>query len=197
MSWFSRNRHWLLLALIAVTTVLVVGTVGVGLLAVLAGLAGGASVGAVLADAALVLLIAALLVAADLALAVGFLATIARRASLPSLPALPENERAASAFKRIENAVPQLSRFGLSDQFAVSTETKREQLTQQYVNDQLTQREYERRLQSLLTEERRADTITDVDELDADLAANSESRPDDRSGATGKDSRDLRESDAE
>lgn len=167
MSWLSRNAHWLLLALVAVTTVLTVGTVGVGLFAVLAGLAGGASLGAVLGDAALILLIAACLVAADLAFAVGFLVTLARRASLPSLP---ENDRVATVLARFERAVPPLSRLGLSDRFAVSQATKRERLKRRYVDGELSQTEYERRVRELLDEER-AVSVTDVDELDADLAA--------------------------
>lgn len=177
MSWFSRNRHWLLLALVAVTTVLVVGTVGVGLLAVLAGLAGGAGVGAVLGDAALVLLIAAVLVAADLALALAFLVTIVRRVSLPDPPSLPESERVSNGFERIERAVPPFERLGLSEAFAVSTETKRERLKERYVDGELTQVEYERRLRDLLADEDDPDHVTDVDELDADLAAGAETEP--------------------
>lgn len=175
MSWFTRNAHWLLLALVAVTTVLAVGTVGVGLFAVLAGLAGGASLGAVLGDAALVLLIAALLVAADLAFAVGFLVTLARRASLPSLP---ENDRAAAALARAERVVPLLSRLGLSERVAVSQATRRERLKRRYVEGDLTETEYERRVRELLDAER-AVSVSDVDELDANLAAG---RPSDGGG---------------
>jgi uncharacterized membrane protein len=167
VSWFSRNAHWLLLALVAVTTVLAAGTVGVGLFAVLAGLAGGASLGAVLSDAALVLLIAAFLVAADLAFAVGFLVTLARRASLPSLP---ENDRVANGFARAERVVPPLARLGLSDRFAVSQATKRERLKRRYVEGDLTETEYERRVREILDEEREV-SVSDVDELDTDLAA--------------------------
>ena len=181
MSWLGRNAHWLLLALVGVTTVLAVGTVGVGVFAVLAGLAGGASLGAVLSDAALVLLIAACLVAADLAFAVGFLVTLARRASLPSLP---ENDRLADALARVERAVPPLSRLGLSDRFAVSQATRRERLKRRYVDGELTQTEYERRVRELLDEER-AVSDSDVDELDADLAAG---RPTDATGSRREES---------
>lgn len=166
MSWFSRNRHWLLLALVAVTTVLAVGTVVAGLLVVLAGLAGGAGLGAVLGDAALVLLLAALLVAADAAFAVAFLVTLVRRASLPSVP---EHEGLATAFERAERLVPPLATLGLSEAFAVSTETKRERLKEQYVAGEVTQAEYERRLRELLAAEE--DDVSDVAELDADLGA--------------------------
>lgn len=168
MSWVNRNRHWILLALVAVTTVLAVGTVGVGLLAVLAGVASGAGLGAVLADAALVALVVAVLVAADLAFAVAFLATVARRASLPGLP-LVENERLAAGFERAEAVFPPLARLGLADRFALSNETKRERLKRRYVDGELTEPEYERRLRDLLdAEDDRA--ATDVDALDADLA---------------------------
>lgn len=171
MSWFSRNRHWLLLALVAVTTVLAVGTVGVGLVAVLAGLAGGAGLGAVLGDVALVLSIAALLVAADVAFALAFLVTLARRASLPSLP---ENDRVADGFERAERLVPPLSRLALADRFAVSTETKRERLKERYVDGELTEVEYERRLQALLAEADDDAAVSAGDEIEADLAAGEE-----------------------
>lgn len=170
MSWISRNRHWLLLALVAVTTVFAVGTVGVGLLSVLAGLAGGASLGAVLGDAALVLLIAAALVAADLVFALGFFVTVARRVSLPSLPSVPENDRVSNAFARAERAVPPLARLGLADRFAVSIETKRARLKRRYVDGELTEPAYERRLRDLL-EEADESAVTDVDAIDADLRA--------------------------
>jgi len=171
VSWFSRNRHWLLLALVAVTTVLAVGTVGVGLVAVLAGLAGGAGLGAVLGDVALVLSIAALLVAADVAFALAFLVTLARRASLPSLP---ENDRVADGFERAERLVPPLSRLALADRFAVSTETKRERLKERYVDGELTEVEYERRLQALLAEADDDAAVSAGDEIEADLAAGEE-----------------------
>ncbi|NLV11450.1 SHOCT domain-containing protein [Halomicrobium mukohataei] len=171
MSWFSRNRHWLLLALVAVTTVLAVGTVGVGLVAVLAGLAGGAGLGAVLGDVALVLSIAALLVAADVAFALAFLVTLARRASLPSLP---ENDRVADGFERAERLVPPLSRLGLADRFAVSTETKRERLKERYVDGDLTEVEYERQLQVLLAEADDDAAVSAGDEIEPDLAAGEE-----------------------
>jgi uncharacterized membrane protein len=172
VSWFDRNRHWILLALVAVTTVLAVSTVGIGLLAVLAGLAGGAGLGAVLGDAALTLLIAAALVAADIAFAIAFLVTVTRRVSVPSLPSLPENERLSNAFARAEGVVPPLARLGLSDRFALSAETRRERLKQRYVDDELTQFEYERRLDELLADEEGGDVdSTTVDNLDAELAA--------------------------
>lgn len=194
MSWISRNRHWILLALVAVTTVLALGTVGVGLLVVLAGLASGAGVGAVLGDAALALLIAALLVAADTAFALGFLVTVARR--VPS-PSLPENERAAETATRLERAVPQMSRLELSERFAVSTEKKRERLKQRYVDDELTQVEYERRLQALLAEETGDETVSDVDELDADLAVGRTTDRDDSVSGSGGENRDLAAIDSE
>ena len=186
MSWVSRNRHWILLALVAVTTVLAVGTVGVGLLIVLAGLAGGAGLGTVLGNAALVVLVAAVLVAADLALAVAFLVTVARRASLPGLSSV-ENEWAATRLERAEAVFPPLARLGLADRVAVSNETKRERLKQRYVDGELTEPEYERRLRTVLDEEDGDTAATDVDALDADLAAGRSATDDvDRAGVTGE-----------
>lgn len=193
MSWFSRNRHWLLLALVAVTTVLVGGTVVVGLLSVLAALAGGAGLGAALGNAALVLLIAALLTAADLAFAMAFLVTVARRVSLP---APPESERIANGFERVENVIPPVARLGLSETFAVSTETKRERLKQRYVDDEITQVEYEQQLRALLAAEG-DDSITDVDELDADLAAGRPSRTEESASNSPADPGEIADIDAE
>ncbi|WP_018258007.1 SHOCT domain-containing protein [Halomicrobium katesii] len=192
MSWFSRNRHWLLLALVAVTTVLAVGTVGVGLVAVLAGLAGGAGLGAVLGDVALVLSIAALLVAADVAFVLAFLVTLARRASLPSLP---ENDRVADGFERAERLVPPLSRLALADRFAVSTETRRERLKERYVDGELTEVEYERQLQALLAEADDA-AASAGDQIEADLAAGGDQATARRAADSGTTSTEL-ESDAE
>lgn len=194
MSWFSRNRHWLLLALVAVTTVLVGGTVVVGLLSVLAALAGGAGLGAALGNAALVLLIAALLTAADLAFAMAFLVTVARRVSLP---APPESERIANGFERVENVIPPVARLGLSATFAVSTETKRERLKQRYVDDEITQVEYEQQLRALLAAEGDDDSITDVDELDADLAAGRPSRTEESASNSPADPGEIADIDAE
>ena len=197
MSWLSRNRHWLLLALVAVTTVLVGGTVVVGLLSVLAALVGGAGLGTALGNAALVLLIAALLTAADLAFALAFLVTVARRVSVPALPSPPESERIANGFERIERAIPPVARLGLSETFAVSTETKRERLTQRYVDDEITQVEYEQRLRALLAAESDDDSITDVDELDADLAADRPSRSDESTSNSAPEPGELADIDAE
>lgn|GEM_PF-834213 len=200
MSWVSRNRHWILLALVAVTTVLAVGTVGVGLLSVLAGLVGGAGLGTVLGNAALVVLVAALLVAADLAFAVAFLVTAARRASLPGLPSV-ENEWAAERLERAEAVFPPLARLGLADRFAVSNETKRERLKRRYVDGELTEPEYEHRLRELLDEEDEP-VAADVDALDADLAGGRSGTADDAESTDDTSERDreaqrTRELDAE
>lgn len=166
VSWIDRNRLWILLALVAVTTVLVAGTVAAGVLAVLAGLLAGASVGAVLTDAALFLGLTALLVAADLAFGLAFFVTVVRSASLPT------SARLANWLSRVERVVPPLRALGLAGRFEPSLETKRERLKRRYVSGELTEPEYERELKKLLDDE--DETVVgmdDVDRIDANLLA--------------------------
>ncbi len=146
MSWFDRNVHWVLLTCFVATTLAVAGVVGVGALALLAGLLGGASLGALLADAAAVLAVAVALLAADLVLATAFVVTVVRKASLP------RSERLAGFFGLVEGLIPPVRLLALSDRFEPSVEERRREIKRRYVDGELSERGFEREMAELLDE---------------------------------------------
>lgn len=146
MNWFERNVHWVVFTLFAVTSIALVGVVGVGILAILAGILGGATVGALLADVALVLGTAVLLLAIDVTLAVGLVVTVLRRASLP------RSDRLATFFGLLERLVPPIRGLALSDRFAPTLEDREREIKRRYVEGTLSEPEFEREMRALLDE---------------------------------------------
>jgi len=151
MGWVRDNLHWLLLGGVAGVTVALVATLGFGILVVLGAMTAPAAgepwlLGIARAAVPFVVGIAVLALL-DALLVVGLVATVVRRASLP------ESERLSSVAARVERAVPALARAGLSDRLEPSppsTEEQRQELKRRYVEGELTEAEFERRLRPLL-----------------------------------------------
>lgn len=146
MNWFERNYPWVMLTLAVVTAYAIVGFVGVSGVALLAGAAGGASIGALLADAAIALGVTAMLIAVELTLAVGFVVSVVRRASFPT------SDRLATLFSRLELLVPSLRELALSRRFEPSLEEREQAIKHRYVDGELTETEFEREMADLLAE---------------------------------------------
>lgn len=144
MSWFERNLPWLLVALLLATTVAFVGTLGLAVVAVLGALLGGAGAGAVLGQIVLFVAALGLLGALDVAVAVALVVTLVRRASLPT------SERWAARAERAERFVPPLRSAELSERLSPSLEERKQRLEQRYVEGELSEFEFERRMADLL-----------------------------------------------
>jgi|GEM_PF-3255028 len=162
------------LALALVVGYVIVGFLGVSALALLAGAVGGASLGAVLADAAVVVGVAALLILAEVALTVAFVVSVLRRLSFPT------SERAARVFSLLETVLPPIRGLALSDRFAPSLEERERAIKRRYVEGDLSERDFEREMLDLLAEAEPESTLADhTGPLDA-LESTRES--DDRGG---------------
>lgn len=146
MNWFERNHHWVLLTLAVVMGYALVGFLGVSMVALLAGAAGGASIGALLADAAIVLGITATMIVAELVLVAGFVASVVRRLSFPT------NDRLARLFAGLEALVPAFRDLALSQRFQPTLEEREQEIKRRYVEGELSEWEFEREIADLLAE---------------------------------------------
>lgn len=144
MSWLSERLPWLLFAGMVLTTLGAVGVAGFGFLAVLTTLLTG---GSLLTVVGLWLLGTLGLVGLDIVLTVAFFRTVARRASFPT------SQRASNVCRAVESAVPPLSRLGLADRFEPSVAERRAELTERYVDGELSEAELEAELEALLGED--------------------------------------------
>lgn len=161
MNWFERNSHWVLLTLFVVLAYVTVGFLGVSALALLAGALGGASLGALLADAAIAAGLTGLLVAVEIVLAVAFVANVVRRLSFPT------SDRLASLFSTLETLLPPLRDLALSRRFEPSLEEREAEIKRRYVDGELSERAFEREMRDLLADaESPGDPLDTVDQRD-------------------------------
>lgn len=152
MTWLADNRHWLLFAGLVVTTLAAVGTAVVGLIATAGALLTG---GGLLAPLALLVLGPLLSGGLAVVCGVGLARELARSVSVP------RDERIAAAAGRLERLVPPLSALGLAERFEPTVEDRREALRERYVEGDLSEAEFEARLDDLLDGERGQDKPTD------------------------------------
>jgi hypothetical protein len=128
-----------------------VGIVGFGLVAAFSALVAppaGASLVLVLLEAVAPYLAASVLMAMlSVVLLVGVVVAAVRSASIP------RNDRLARFVRLLERYSPEARRLGLSERLEPTTEERIEDLKQQYVEGEITELEYERRLQDLMSEE--------------------------------------------
>ncbi|WP_137283466.1 SHOCT domain-containing protein [Halorussus salinisoli] len=128
-----------------------VGIAGVGLLAALSALGTApaeASLVFVLLNAVVPYLVASALVGMlSVFLLVGLAVAVVRSASVP------RNDRLARLARLFERYSSEARDLGLSDRLESTTEDRIEDLKQEYVEGEITELEYERRLQDLMSEE--------------------------------------------
>lgn len=125
-------------------------TASFGLLAVLSALAdptGGALL-FVLLEAAAPYVVASMLVGL-----VSFLLFVALAVAAVQRASPPRDERLAGLARKVERVSPEARKFGLAERFEPTAEERIEDLKQEYVAGEITELEYERRLQDLLDEE--------------------------------------------
>lgn len=162
MSWLERNVHWVMLILFVVLAYVIVGFLGLSAVVLLAGAVGGASLGALLGDAAVVVGLTALMVLAEVALAVAFVKNVVQRASFPT------SRRLATLCSVLETVVPPLRGLGLSRRFRPSVAERKRAIKDRYVAGELTEREFEREMADLLDEvEPEPSLVRDADPLDS------------------------------
>lgn len=130
---------------------LLVGVIGyVGVLAVAAVVPGGTGVDALLGVVLPAALATVVLVATFLLSAVGLLVSVGRRLSVP------RSQRAADAVASVEQYSDRLASVGLSDRLAPPQPGVEERLTdlkRRYVDGELSEREFERELRTVVAEE--------------------------------------------
>lgn len=144
------SRHWLYFGGFVVSAILAAATALLGLLEGLAALSGGvpAGEGFVLATmlgaaAEWVVLTLVLGVVAILFLA-GTVVSVLRNASLP------RDDRLVSLVEWLERQYPLLRKFDVSGKVEPTTEDRKRQLKEQYVNGEISEAEFERRLARLM-----------------------------------------------
>ena len=151
MGLLDDTRVKMLVAGLVVSLVVLIGVVALGLLAVLSAL--GGPVGNtpllfVLLDAAAPYVVLGLL---DALVAVGLFVALAvvavRRASVP------RDDRLARLAETVERAYPKARAVGLSDRVEPTQEDRIDDLKQRYVEGDIGEAEYERRLQALMDDE--------------------------------------------
>lgn len=150
------SRHWLYFGGFVVTGVLLVGAGLVGLIEGLSALSGG-----VPASEEFVLLTmlgaAAEWVVAVLVLgivAVAFLA--ATIVSVLRTASLPRDDRLVSIVQVLERRYPVLGQFDVSDKVEPTAADRQQRLKEQYMNGEITEIEFERKMEELMQDEDRA-----------------------------------------
>ena len=146
--WIRRHALGLLAAASAGLAVAIVGTLA---LAVVTALGAVVSGGSVLATALPFLLAAVALGAVELAVVVGLVYVGARRAA--SRVGIPTDERVARALGRLESRSATLADLGLAERFAPDPEERRRELRRQYVDGEIDELEFERRMEQLLDDD--------------------------------------------
>lgn len=155
MGWLRNNVLGISLVALLVSGGLLFVVLGYVGLVVYSALTTGTPIVGVLLDMAVPYLpvVAALFVVAMIS-GLGFIWTLVRRASLP------RSERLQSLAQRAEREYPPLERIGMSESFAPPKPSPEEQaeralgdLKQRYVNDEISEREFERRVDRLVVNE--------------------------------------------
>jgi uncharacterized membrane protein len=151
MGLVDDSRVKVLLGGFLLSLLALVGVTALGAFAVFTALldpAAGSSLLVVLLEtAAPFVAVTAMLGLVSLLLLVGLAVAAVRSASLP------RNERLARITRRIEHYSPDARKLGLSERFEPTTEDRIDELKREYVEGEITELEYERRLQELMSEE--------------------------------------------
>ncbi|GCF12794.1 hypothetical protein Harman_07290 [Haloarcula mannanilytica] len=157
----KNNRLLLLFAAVVLTTLGAVGLGIVGVVATFGALLGG---GAVVQTFGTFLLGTLLLMGVDIVFSVALFRELARQASIP------KSQRVAAGLASLESVLPPFASLALSDVFEPPEPTvdeRHEELTQRYVEGELSEGEYERELQALLGEAEESDAEPlDASEID-------------------------------
>jgi len=146
------SRHWLYFGGFVVSGVLLVGAVLAGLLDGLAALSGGVPRG----ETAIVL--TALAAAAEwvvAVLALGLVAAVflaATGVSILKSGALPRDDRLVSLVERLERKYPILRQFDASRRVEPTTEDRKRELKERYVEGEISNAEFERRMEQLMAD---------------------------------------------
>lgn len=160
MGLVDDTRVKLLLGAFAFSLLALVGIVALGAVAALSALANPAYAGVplpfVLLDAAAPYLVASALVGG-----VSFLLFVALAVAAVRRASMPRDERLARLARTVERHSSEARSVGLAERFEPTTEDRIEDLKERYVEDEITEWEYERRLQELLADETGSDVDVD------------------------------------
>ena len=77
---------------------------------------------------------------------------VAAVVSLIRTLSVPRNERVASLFSWLERTHPALEAVGISNKFEPTAEDRKQQLKERYVDGEISEREFERRMDQLMDE---------------------------------------------
>lgn len=159
MTWLDRNRHWLLFAATVLCGLSTVGLAATGVLATVSVLVTG---GSLVLTAGGFLLGTLLCAGLTVVFAASLLSTLASRVSLPSVP---RSQRVANVLHGLESAIPPLRRLGLADSVEPTVEQRRDALTEQYVEGELSEHQFEAAMGDLLGEtDRRVPDVETAEE---------------------------------
>jgi uncharacterized membrane protein len=162
MGWLRNNSHWVLFVCFLVSVVL---TVGVGLFGAVAALGALTPASAAAAEefvllrmleAALPYLFGLVVMGIlDAVFLVGAVVAVLRRASMP------RSDRLAKFARKAEEEVDLLGAVGVSDRVEPRPEDRREDLKQRYVEGEMSEAEFERRMRELLDDDEEDPLLND------------------------------------
>ena len=147
------SRHWWYFGGFAITAILLVGVGVLGLVDALSVLSGGASYGEE------VVLLAMLGEAAEwiaIGLVLGLLAVVFLAATVVSVlrnASVPRSDRLVTVVERLEREYPILRQFDASERVEPTTEDRKRELREQYVEGELSEAEFEREMERLLDDD--------------------------------------------
>lgn len=147
------SRHWLYFGGFLVTGMLAVGAVLVGLLDALSRLSAG------VVSQEEFILVAMVTQAAEwllVSIGLGVLALVFLVATVVSVlrnSALPRDDRLVTLVEWLERRYPLLRRFDVSSKVEPTVEDRKQDLKEQYIAGEISEREFERRLEAIMDDE--------------------------------------------
>jgi|APHM01.1.fsa_nt_gi hypothetical protein len=180
MGRFEGRRHWLLFVALLVTTLVTVGVGALGLGVALVALLQSGLVASL--SAAVPYVVGALVLGLlDATLLVWTVVAALRQLSLP------RDDRLAAAAERAERTVPVVRSLDLAERFEPTDEQRREELRQRYVDGEITEAEFERRVREyvedpsdLATEDPTLSRVLDEDETGSERSGSTDAGDRDR-----------------
>lgn len=144
------SRHWLYFGGFLISAVLTAGALLFSVVDAFSVLAGGAVYGEEFVLIAMISEAAEWIMAALVVGTVSLVFLLATGVSILKNASLPRDDRLVTVVEWLERQYPVLRQFDVSNKVEPTTEDRRKQLKEQYVNGELSDTEFERRLEQLM-----------------------------------------------
>lgn len=146
------SRHWLYFGGFVITGVLLVGAALMGLLEGLSALSGGVPAGE---GGVLLVMLAAAAEWVMISIVLGIVASVFLVATVVSVlrnASIPRDDRLVGVVEWLERRYPVLRRFDVAEKVEPTLEDRRRQLKAKYVDGEISEAEFERRMERLMND---------------------------------------------